>query len=172
MSKVTNAGWRNCDRDLPVIKRNALVAQHESILTAMASSTNMKYNELAWRRILRSREQNVSDGRIRQLRLPQLNIDASSYIDLIDWTQWTDTIVAEPFFTAFVTSNDVRKMIKSNTISRIKTPGLSCHTQSVERHIKLVSEASSLVCDHASRKELTRNKLALRATMPCFDTKF
>ena len=100
--------------------------------------------------------------------VPQLNIDASSYIDLIEWT---DAIVSEPSFTASLTSNDIRKMIKSNTFSGIETPDLPCHTQSVECHIKLVSEASSLVCDHASREALIRNKLASTATIPCFDTK-
>ena len=118
--------------------------------------------------MLRSREQKVSDGRIRLLRVPQLNVDASSYIDLIEWT---DRIVSEPSFTAFATSNDVRKMIKSNTLSKIKTSDLPCHIQSVERHIKMVSEALSLVCDHARREGLIRNKLASKATMPCFDTK-
>ena len=56
--------------EIPVIQRNALGAHHESILAAMVSSTNLNHNELAWRRILYSREQSVSDGRIRQLRVP------------------------------------------------------------------------------------------------------
>ena len=102
------------------------------------------------------------------MQVPQLNIVASSYIDLIEWT---DAIVSEPSFTAYVTSNDIRKMIKSDTFSGIKIPDLPCHTQSVERHIKLVSEASSLVGDLACRKGLIRNKLSSRATMPCFDIK-
>ena len=123
----------------------------------MASGTNLKPNELAGRRILCSREQNVSDGRIRQLRVPQLNVDASSYIGLIDKT---DAIVSEPFFTASVTSNDIRKMIKTNTFSGIKILDLPCHTQSVERHVKLVSEAAFLLCDNASREGMIRNKLA------------
>ena len=134
----------------------------------MGSRNNLNHNEVAWKRILRSREQNVSDGRIRQLRVPKLNINANSYIDHIDWT---DTIVSEPSFTASVTSNEIKKMIKSKTFSEFKIPELSCHTQSVERHIKLVSEALSSVCDHASREELIRNKLSSRATMPCFNKK-
>ena len=60
--------------EIPVIQRNAFGAHHESILAAMVSSTNLNHNELAWRRILRSREQSVSNGRIRQLRVPKLNI--------------------------------------------------------------------------------------------------
>ena len=134
----------------------------------MALSTNLKHNELAWKRMLRSREQNVSDWRIKQLRVPQLNIDASSYMDLIDWT---DTIVSQPPFTASVASNDIRKMIKLNTFSGTKIPDLPCHIRSVERHIKLASEASSLVCDHARKEGLIQNKLESRVAMPCFDTK-
>ena len=134
----------------------------------MVSRTNLNHNEVAWRRILRSREQNVSEGRIRQLRVPNLNINANSYIDLIDWT---DTNVPEPSFTASVTSNEIKEMIKSKTFSEFKIPELPCHIQSVERYIKLVSEASSSVCDRASREGLIRNKLSSRATMPCFNTK-
>ena len=151
-----------------VIQRNAFGAYRESILAAMVSSTNLNHNELAWRRILRSREQSVSDGRIRQLRVPKLNINANSYIDLIDWT---DTTISEPSFTHSVTTNKIKEMIDSKAFSEFKIPELPCHTQNVERHIKLVTKASSLVCDHASRKGLIRNKLSLRATMPCFNTK-
>ena len=134
----------------------------------MVSRTNLNHNKVGWRRILRSREQNVSEGRIRQLRVPTLNINANSYIDLIDWT---DTMVPEPSFTASVTSNEIKEMIKSKTVSEFKISELLCHIQSVERYIKLVSEASSLVCDRASREGLIRNKLSSRATMPCFNTK-
>ena len=91
----------------------------------------------------------------------------ASYIDLIDWT---DTIVSEPAFTASVTSSEIKEMIKSKTFSEFKIPELPCHTQSVECRIKLASEASSLVCGHASREGLIRNKLSSRATMPSFNT--
>ena len=128
--------------EIPVIQRNAFGAHHESILVAMESGTNLNHNELAWRRILRSREQSVSDGRIRQLRVPKLNINANSYINLIDWT---DTTISEPSFTYSVTTNEIKKMIDSKVFSEFKIPEFPCHIQSVERHIKLVTEASSLV---------------------------
>ena len=128
--------------EIPVIQRNAFGAHHESILAAMASSTSLNHNELAWRRILRSREQSVSDGRIRELRVPKLNINANSYIDLINWT---DTTISKPSFTYSLTTNEIKEMIDSKAFSELKIPELSCHTQSVERHIELVTEASSLV---------------------------
>ena len=153
---------------IPVIQHNAFGAHHESILAAMVSSTNLNHNELAWRRILRSREQSVSDERIRQLRVPKLNINANSFIDLIDWT---DATISEQSFTYSVTTNEMKEMIDSKAFFEFKIPELICHTQSVERHIKLVTEASSLVCNHESRKGLIRNKLSSRATMPCFNAK-
>ena len=107
-------------------------------------------------------------GESRQLRVPKLNINANSYIDLIDWT---DTTLLEPPFTYSVTTNEIKEMIDSKAFSKFKIPELPCHTQSVERHVKLVTEASSLVCNHASGKGLIRNKLSLRATMLCFNTK-
>ena len=127
---------------IPVKQRNAFGAHHESILAAMVSSTNLNHNELAWKSILCSKEQSVSDGRIRQLRVPKLNFNANGYIDLIDWT---DTTISEPSFTYSVTTNEIKGMIDSKAFSEFKIPKLPCHTQSVERHIKLVTEASSIV---------------------------
>ena len=111
--------------EIPVIQCNAFGAHHESILVAMVSSTNLNHNELAWRRVLRSREQSVSDGRIRQLRVPKLNINANSYIDLI---YWTDTTISEPSFTYSVTTNEIKEMIDSKAFSEFKIPELPCHT--------------------------------------------
>ena len=110
--------------EIPVIQRNAFGANHESILAAMVSSTNLDHNELTWRRILCSRKQSVSDGRIRQLRVPKLNINANSYIDLIDWT---DTTISVPSYTYSVTTNKIKEMIDSKPFFEFKIPELRCH---------------------------------------------
>ena len=94
--------------EIPVIQRNEFNAHHESILAAMVSSTTLNHNEHAWRRIFCRRKQSVSDGRIRQLRVPKLNINPNSYIDLIEWT---DTTISEPSFTYSVTTNEIKEMI-------------------------------------------------------------
>ena len=70
-----------------------------------------------------------------------------------------------------MTSNDIRKIIKSNTFSVIKIPDLPRHTQSVEGYIELVLKASFLVNGHASTEGLIKKKLASKVTMTCFDTK-
>ena len=156
---------------IPVIERNAFGAHHESILVAMVSRTYLNHNKVAWRRILRSREQNVSDGRIRQLyeSLSLISMPTVTLISLTGLMQFFRAIFY--CFCDEQPSNKIKEIIKSKTFSEFKIAELSWHTQSVERHIKLVSEASYLVCDHASKKGLIRNKLSSRATMPCFNTK-
>jgi len=48
---------------------------------------------------------------------------------------------------------------------------IPCHTQAVERTVKLVTQASSKVYGHERRDGFIRATLASRATMPTFDTK-
>ena len=125
---------------IPVVERNAYGAHPESILCAMISSSDKKYRELAWRRILRCREKNISSSVVRNFRVPKLNIKASSYVELIDWSEIPGS---EPVFTASVTTDYIKEMIRKRTFLDLKIPALPCHTQSVECHIKLVTEASS-----------------------------
>ena len=102
---------------IPVVERNAYGVHHESISTAMVSSTNENHKELVCKRILHSREDKVPSRRIRNLRVPKLNVKASSYIDLIDWT---DTVVSEPAFTASITAAKIQEMISRKTLMILK----------------------------------------------------
>ena len=62
-------------------------------------------------------------------------------------------------------------MISSKSFLELQTPDLPCHTQSAERHIELVTEASGSACGLVSREGIILNKLAWRAAMPYFNTK-
>nr|CAI5860792.1 unnamed protein product [Callosobruchus analis] len=53
----------------------------------------------------------------------------------------------------------------------IQRNGFPCHTQAVDRCVKLVTEASSAVCDKVSRDGFVRARLESRKSMPKFDTK-
>ena len=48
---------------------------------------------------------------------------------------------------------------------------IPCHNQAVERHIKVVTEASMLVYGFERRDGLIRQKLKSRKLMKCFNTK-
>lgn len=46
-----------------------------------------------------------------------------------------------------------------------------CHTQAVERAVKLVTDASTAVCGESARDGFIRARIELRAIMPSFNTK-
>lgn len=48
---------------------------------------------------------------------------------------------------------------------------LPCHTQAVERTVKVVTEAAMTLCNKKSREGFILAKLASRKSMPKFDTK-
>ena len=53
----------------------------------------------------------------------------------------------------------------------IDFPRFPCHTQAVERCVKLVTEASAAVCDNTSRDGFIRAQLEAGSIMPVFNTK-
>ena len=68
----------------PVVERYSYGAYPESVVYAMVSSRNENHKELARRRILRCRGEKSSSC-IRSFRVPKLNMNACSYIEIIDW---------------------------------------------------------------------------------------
>lgn len=168
LSRCQKLPLRIRDTVIPVIERNSYGAHHEALLYAMVTGTNDTYKELGWRRILKSREDKKPTGRIRTFRVPKLNTNASNYINLIDWN--AITTLTEPPLTASIPSDEINTMIHTKNFS-FDFQKLPCHTQNVERHIKLVTEASLAVCGQKNREGFIQNKLKSRAAIPQFNTK-
>ena len=62
-------------------------------------------------------------------------------------------------------------MVKRKDFSNIIIPPIPCHTQAVERHIKIVTEASASVIGMKNRDSFILNKLESRKVMPKFESK-
>ncbi|KAG5874503.1 hypothetical protein JTB14_025781 [Gonioctena quinquepunctata] len=127
----------------PVILR--YFAHPEDILLGMLGDTRHHIRELAVRRIFKVRSSNIQQS-LRQFEVPNsLNINASSYMDLIDWST---LVITEPPLTmglpVEVLINIVENPDTSMLFSEIKS--YPCHTQAVERAVKIVTEASATVC--------------------------
>ncbi|KAF0706458.1 Uncharacterized protein FWK35_00034701, partial [Aphis craccivora] len=73
------------DGAYPVIQRNSYFAHPENLFLAMLSDLQKHIRELAARRILKVRYKKTN--KVRPFKLPNINFNASSYIDLIDWQQ-------------------------------------------------------------------------------------
>ncbi|CAH0555064.1 unnamed protein product [Brassicogethes aeneus] len=121
-------------------------------------------NELALRRILKARAKPRLPEKIMQFKIPPLNFEAETYIDLISWENCN---VTEPPLTFEYSNNELKYMVIHGCIkeddketleilecfhgSILEFPKFSCHTQAVERCVKLVTEASSAVCGQNDR---------------------
>lgn len=100
--------------------------------------------------------------------MPTLNFEADDYISLIDWSKET---ITEPSVTMKIDDETLLRFIHEDVTPIIRFSRYPCHTQAVERHIKLVTEASAAVCGMEKRDGFIRVRLESRAKMPKFETK-
>ena len=65
-----------------VLKRNSYRAHIESIILAMLKDNRQVIRRLALKRILRAREEDIPN---RKFQMPEIRLQATSYVELIDW---------------------------------------------------------------------------------------
>lgn len=150
----------------PVLQRNGYFGHPENLLLAMITDKRLYVRELGLRRILKAR--NDKPACLRQFSVPKLKLDASEYFEPIDWQE---TVITEPPLTMDVTDDDIQQFVKSGGQCTIEFGKYSCHTQSVERSVKIVTEASQAVCGQLNRDGFIRSRLEGRRLMPVFNTK-
>lgn len=145
-----------------VIATNAYYAYPENILIAMLTDPREHIRELGLRRILKARN-NKPEG-IRVFKVPTLKFDAQDYVDLINWSECT---ITEPPLTMGISDTELANLIKKEDVLPISFGKFPCHTQAVEKCLKLVTEAASKVCCEEARNgyivaKLDLGKLSLR----------
>jgi len=150
----------------PVLKRNGFFAHPENLLLAMITDERKHVRELGLRKILKARSQRIAG--IRQFTVPELNYDSSDYINLIDWQ---NTDITEPPLMVDFSDAVITDLVKNGESSVVDYPRFPCHTQAVERCVKVVTEASAAVCGQTSRDGFIRSRLESRRMMPDFNTK-
>jgi hypothetical protein len=99
---------------------------------------------------------------VRIFLKPNINFKASCYHKITPILEW-QTI---PPILRGLSGNDIKNFIQ-NPLEL----GHECHSQNVERHIKLITEASSAVVGHDRRDGLIRNKIRSRKLMKNFVSK-
>ncbi|GBN02668.1 hypothetical protein AVEN_121181-1 [Araneus ventricosus] len=135
----------------------------------MLRDSRKHIRELAVRRILGAREKKTKNSSgLRFFKLPKLNFEAADYIDLIDWS---NCVVIEKSITMNIKDKDLKEMCKEKHFPVLTFVEFPCHTQSVERCVKLIPEAAMKVCGESVRDVYTRTKLQARKELPTFDNK-
>ena len=106
----------------------------------------------------------IENAKVRKFKVPKINFLAQSYTELIDWE---NTALSEPPFTL---SKTIEKLLAYKE-SPMVVPKYPCHTQAVERAVRLVSEASAAVVGQEARDGFIRQRMEAPKILPNFETK-
>lgn len=105
--------------------------------------------------------------------MPLINFNPSNYLDLIDLvdeTEYMPPILTNFDFSGGDATTYARKKLCEHNLG-FDLMSLPCHTQSVERCVKVVTEASMAICGKERRNGYLINTLQSRNNMLIFRTK-
>lgn len=88
-------------------------------------------------------------------------------MNIIDWK----SVSCEPAVTSFMSKHDLTEIVDDPTNYKEELKDIYCHTQPVERGVKMVTEASAIIADVDKRDGAIRAKILSRKLMPKFDSK-
>ncbi|GBL85112.1 hypothetical protein AVEN_221331-1 [Araneus ventricosus] len=123
--------------------------------------------DLVYRRILKARQIVPKKKTVRNFVPQKINFQASDYIEI----NWNSCVVYRPPMLRDLSEDDIKSLINSDTTPIREIQKFPCHTQAVERWIKLVTEASNKVCGHDARDGSIRATLKSWSVMPNFSKK-
>lgn len=152
----------------PVIQRNAFFCHPENMLISMAVDERVHVRQLAFRRLLKARKQEPKGKSVRTFQPPTINFAASDYIELIDWSKCK---LSSPPIMNNVSTESLEQLINTDVLPEFELMKFPCHTQSVERIVKLVTESCTKVCGEENRDGFIRATLLSRSAMPSFNFK-
>ena len=131
----------------------------------MIRDERIHIRKVGYRRIKKARETSANKTE-RKFVVPKINFEAVDYPDLINWQLEK---ISEPPLTKSIPDEELDQLVATgDRFPEVKYPN---HTQSVERCIKLVTEASSLVCGYKKRDGLIRSRLSSRKSFPKMESK-
>lgn len=138
------------------------------MLLAMSVDERLHVRELAFRRVLKARTQPSKGKTVRTFVIPTINFNAADYTELIDWSSCKLT---SPPAMDKVQTEDIEAILSTKALPDFQCLNFPCHTQAVERCVKLVTESSGKVCGHDNRDGFIRSTLLSRSKMQMFDQK-
>jgi len=99
---------------------------------------------------------------------PEINFTAKKYHEVITWNAST---ITEPPLTRSLTIAEIEHKIRTASFPDDGITSFPCHTQAVERMVRVVTEAAAEVCGMENRESSIRAKVASRKKMARFATK-
>lgn len=139
------------------IQQNGFFAHPENILLAMVYDDDLR---------VRGRAVNLLkyvSTTERQFVVPKINFKATKYENMVSWE--SIEITRPPLFSGFKELMNLKESPYGEEVRSIP-----CHSQAVERGVKLVTEASASVVE-SNRHGFILNTIHSRQKMPAFNTK-
>ena len=155
---------------VPVVQRNAFYAEPGVMVCAMLESEEESVRMTAVNIIRKHRDKpnKISKSKVlqgvRKRSVPALQWDAQSWDKIIDWDKCQ-------FHEPFILSKLEMNVIEECYAKPFCFPKYPVHSQSVERAVKLVSEASSKVSGEERRHTSILSVVSSRRSRKAFDTK-
>ena len=154
-----------------VLQQSAYFAHHKNILLAMLADNNHNVRLLAVNKILsikvsKKNLDNVGHDEevdVRKFIISKINTNAKTYYSL-------SSLSLKDMHEPPALKHLLNKEIEAFQQHKLNLEHL-CYNQAVERHIKLVSEASAAVARFKNRDGLIRQKIRSRKLMKTFNTK-
>ena len=148
---------------LDTLKRSAWNSHSESVLQTMLCSGDHQERVFAVNKILKIRGKNVmGDLRPRGRRHPELNVDAVTLQDMIEWKG-----AKEPVLSCKLSKDEIRNIKEVPMV----VPYYPNHTQGIERAVQEVATASQSVVGFHRRDGWVRARAESRVVMPELSSK-
>lgn len=155
---------------LDSVQTNAYFAHSEHLLLTMLSDDNKSIREKAVDTIIKIRQLPEADCEVvkidgvRKYSIPLLNFKADCYTNIIHLEIPSST---EPPLTLHLSDSELMSYIETAFVP----PTYPNHSQSVERAVKQVSKATSLVYGKEERHKLIISREAATRERPAYDSK-
>ena len=130
----------------------------------MLADDNIHVRKRAVKVILGIRSKSATIRPVRNFKVPTLLYDAEHYYEMIDWEA---EVLTEPPLTYRLSDDEIREV----ATEPLTFPSYNSHTQSIERAIKNVTNASSRVSDIDGCRGLIRSQISSRRLHDKSDTK-
>ena len=147
-----------------VLCDNPYFAHPENVVIALLADQNEELRRKGVLYILKAREEFDEDSHPRQFLKPQINLNAKSYDQLIDWEQVQST---EPPLTMKMCKEELLKGLEEP----IRLPDYPCHTQSVERTVPVVTESCLQKVGYSGRHQWILSTMESRDLVHTFQSK-
>lgn len=146
------------------LSKNSYCLLPENFIYSMLKSENLETRENALRVVKKERTAKKKTKRITNMLELEVNFDADKWENLIDYK-----VATEPVTTLKFEDREIEEFLMSG--NPLPLPVFPSHAQSVERAVKLVSEASVQKYGLEARHKYILSKIKCRVLRPAYNTK-